>query len=74
MPALVVVLPAAESKAGRRLTPEEVAALRDRSPCMAMEHRDAQTERARGYADIDPERAWEQWQVVRAGLAPGSPS
>lgn len=75
MPALVVVLLAAESKAGRRLTPEEVAALRDRSPCMAMEHRDAQQlERARGYADIDPERAWEQWQVVRAGLAPGSPS
>jgi len=32
-----------------------------------VEHRRAQEmERARGYADIDPELAWEQWCVVRA--------
>jgi hypothetical protein len=26
-------------------------------------------ERSRGYADIDPELAWDQWCVVRANRA-----
>ncbi len=31
-----------------------------------MEPRDTQDlERARGYADLDPELVWEQWQLVR---------
>jgi hypothetical protein len=31
-----------------------------------MEPRDAQTfERMRGYADLDPDLAWEQWKAVR---------
>lgn len=39
---------------------------RDQSACITMEQRRAQThERSRGYADIDPELAWEQWQLVR---------
>lgn len=66
MPALRVVLAAAEAQRARPLTREEVEELRDQSPCITMEQRDAQTfERSRGYADIDPELAWEQWQLVR---------
>ena len=26
----------------------------------------------RGYADIDPENAWEEWQTVRIELADGN--
>jgi hypothetical protein len=33
-----------------------------------MTHADARAlERSRGYADIDPELAWEQWTIVREG-------
>lgn len=36
------------------------------APSIVMEHRDAQAlERSRGYAGIDLERAWEQWQMFR---------
>jgi hypothetical protein len=36
------------------------------APAIAMEARDALAlERSRGYADIEPELAWEQWQIVR---------
>jgi hypothetical protein len=32
-----------------------------------MEHGRARSlERSRGYADIDPELAWEQWNLVRS--------
>jgi hypothetical protein len=35
-----------------------------------MSYRDADAlERSRGYADIDPAIAWEQWQLVRAQMA-----
>lgn len=48
------------------LTQAQVEAARDQGACIAMEPRDTQTlERTRGYADIDPELAWEQWQLVR---------
>lgn len=66
MPALAVLLTAAEAKARRRLTRREVEALVGRATCVAMDHRDAQAlERSRGYADLDPERAWAQWQLLR---------
>jgi hypothetical protein len=66
MPALVVLLQALEEKGGP-LTRRQVEETTAGGTCVAMQHRDAQAmERARGYADIDPERAWEQWQVVRA--------
>jgi hypothetical protein len=69
MPALVVVLAALEEKNGP-LTREQVEAATRKASCMAVKHRDAQTlERARGYADIDPELAWEQWCVVRGTRA-----
>lgn len=65
MPALRVMLEAVEAKNGP-LTQEQVLTLRDRSPCITMDRRDAQAlERKRGYADLDPELAWEQWQALR---------
>lgn len=66
MPALSVLLTAREETLGRALTQEEVDAERDKAPRVAMEYRDAQTlERSRGFADIDPELAWAQWQLLR---------
>lgn len=67
MPSLAAVLTAAEKKAGKKLTKKQVETIRDSSSCVAMEHRDAQRmERKRGYADLEPSLAWEQWQVLRS--------
>ena len=39
------------------------------APAMAVDARRALAlERSRGYADLEPRRAWEQWQLVRATL------
>lgn len=66
VPSLVVMLQGLERKNGP-LTREQVEELISKSPCMAIQHRDAQKmERALGFADIDPKLAWEQWCVVRA--------
>lgn len=66
MPPLVALLTAAETRAQRALEREEVEALRDGAVCIAMDPADARTmERSRGYADLDPELAWEQWQIAR---------
>lgn len=69
MPSLVAMLLAAENKAGRALTREQVEAIRDESTCIAMKPRDAQQmERMRGYADLEPALAWEQWQIARIAV------
>ncbi|GAA1035622.1 hypothetical protein GCM10009557_43900 [Virgisporangium ochraceum] len=66
IPALVAVLTAAEQNAGRPLRRDEVENLTDRGACIMMTHDDAKKlERSRGYADLEPELAWRQWQVVR---------
>jgi hypothetical protein len=66
VPALHPVLMALERKNGAPLTQEQVESARDNGHCIMMDVRDAQMlERSRGYADLDPERAWEQWQLVR---------
>jgi hypothetical protein len=66
IPALVALLGSAEEKAGRRLRREEVERLTSEGICMMMPHADAKKlERSRGYADLEPELAWRQWQVVR---------
>jgi len=65
MPALRVLLEALAGK-GKRLTREQVEEVRDGGTCVAMPPRQAQhMERVRGYADLDPELVWEQWQLVR---------
>lgn len=66
LPAVAAVLRAAEDQAGRPLERAEVEAMVKGAACMTMEHADArELERSRGYADLDPERAWEQWQILR---------
>lgn len=66
MPSLVAMLAAKEKEQGRPLEPSEVAELVANSPCIAMERSDALSlEQSRGYADLEPCLAWEQWQIVR---------
>jgi hypothetical protein len=65
MPALGVLLTALEAQSSRPLTRQQVEDARDNAACITMKHRDAQAlERSRGYADLNPELAWEQWQLV----------
>jgi hypothetical protein len=67
MPALAALLAAAEKHKGAPLTEAEVEAIRDKASCMTVSPRHAQAlERSRGYADLDPERAFAQWQLLRA--------
>jgi hypothetical protein len=70
IPALVHVLAAAEEQAGRRLRRAEVEHLTNEAVCLTMTHAEArQLERSRGYADLEPELAWRQWQVLRESQA-----
>jgi len=70
-PPLVTLLLSAERAANRPLSRQEVEDLVGKAPAIVMEPRDiAPLERARGYADIEPERAWEQWQIVRNHWVP----
>ncbi|HEY0928156.1 hypothetical protein [Brevundimonas sp.] len=66
MPALVAVLLAAENQKGAPLIKAEVLEIRDGAVCMAMPvHAAERMAEARGYADINPERVWEEWQAFR---------
>ena len=69
IPALVAVLLNLERQKGRPLTEAEVCEVRDKAACMMMplSVRDRIAER-RGYADIDPEHAWAEWQAIRPSL------
>ena len=72
IPALVAVLLRAEQLKGAPLTEEEVTRIRDDAACVAMTaEMQGQLEETRGYADLDPERVWEQWQVARQELVEG---
>lgn len=65
IPALRVLLERLAGK-GKRLTRAQVEEVRDGGTCVAMPPPAAQSlERSRGYADLDPELAWEQWQLLR---------
>jgi hypothetical protein len=66
IPALRDLLAGLEARESKPLTREQVETIRDEGACLTMEPRDAQRlERSRGYADLDPELVWEQWQLVR---------
>lgn len=68
MPSLAALLLAIEDKQGAPLTRKQVEAVVEEAVCMKMTPRDAQLmERSRGYADLDPERAFEQWVSMRVG-------
>ena len=73
VPALVAVLLNAEDTKGLALTEQEVLEIRDTSQCMAMPHDvAAKVTEERGYSDIDPENAWEEWQEIRLELQSGT--
>lgn len=67
IPALVALLSAAERRNGRPLTEGEVARIAEECVTMAIPLADVGVfERSRGHADIEPARAWAQWQIARA--------
>lgn len=66
MPSLVATLLEAETSKGRPLIEEEVVFIRDNCPTVAVPRDVAlKIDEERGYKDIDPEKAWEEWQVAR---------
>jgi hypothetical protein len=69
IPSLIALLLASERSKGSPLTQGEVEDIASKSPAMMMEPRHVLAlERSRGYADIEPELAWQQWQIVRNGM------
>lgn len=69
IPSLASTLMAIEHRAGQPLSREVVEVLVADAPAIAMEPRQALAmERSRGYADIEPELAWEHWQIIRGWL------
>ena len=72
IPALVALLIRAEELNGSPLTRNQVVAIRDNAHCVMVPPAvKAEMEKNRGYADIDPERCWEDWLAVRATLSAG---
>jgi hypothetical protein len=70
IPALVAVLIRAEELNGSPLTRNQVVAIRDDANCVMLPPpMKAKMEEKRGYPDIDPERCWEDWLIVRAGMS-----
>lgn len=73
MPALVVVLQNLENAKGAPLTRDEVLEARDEAHCVVLPRSAVRKlESSRGYVDIDPERAWEEWQAYKAGSEDGA--
>jgi hypothetical protein len=69
VPSLVATLTASERSNGGPLTQLQVELIVEQAPAIAMPTAVALAfERERGYADIEPRRAWEQWQIVREHL------
>jgi len=69
VPALLAVLLSLEQRKGAPLTEREVIATRDAAVCVALPrgvHESLAEDR--GYDDIDPDRAWEQWSEIRMSL------
>jgi hypothetical protein len=76
IPPLVMILHLKERDKGAPLTEAEVLAVRGSCVCMMMRRSDAALlAKRRGYDDIDPEHAWEQWQAICESLPqpPNSP-
>ena len=69
MPALVAVLLNRDKAKGSPLTEAEVLEIRDACN-VVMSPLDVarKVAESRGYEDIDPERAWEEWTAIRPTL------
>ena len=69
MPALIVILLNKEREKGAPLTEQEVIDIRDNAACIMLPlSAQEKMEQSRGYADLDPEYVWEQWQQARVEL------
>ena len=65
-PSLIETLLDHEKKKGAPLTEPEVLALRDSAPSDLLSEEDSEkAEKERGYADVDAETCWQEWQHVR---------
>jgi hypothetical protein len=72
IPALVALLIRAEELNGAPLTRAQATAVRDNANCVMLPpSAKAGIEEERGYADIDPERCWQDWLIVRARMLAG---
>lgn len=72
VPSLVATLLRREQEKGATLTKAEVLEIRDSCPSVAMtDEMLAKVVERRGYDDIDPENAWEEWQAIRPSLLSG---
>jgi hypothetical protein len=72
IPALVALLIRAEELNGSPLTRNQILAVRDNANCVMLPpSAKAEIEEERGYTDIDPERCWEDWLIVRARMSAG---
>lgn len=65
IPALAVVLTAAEDRKGSPLDPDDVLRIRDSAPCMRMPAEVAAAMSSTRGADLDPENLWFDWQMHR---------
>jgi len=66
IPALIAILLNQEQEKGSPLTEQEVLEIRDNAACIMMPISSIKSmEESRGYADINPEYVWEQWQEAR---------
>jgi len=69
MPSLVALLLNRERAKGAPLTEAEVLTIRDGCECTMVPYDIvAKIVEARGYNDIRPEHAWEDWIAIRPGL------
>jgi len=68
IPSLAALLARAEQLKGASLTENEVIRIRDASRVVVTHPQQAAAVTARReYADVDPGKAWESWQAIRAG-------
>jgi hypothetical protein len=68
-PPLIKLLLQKEKTKGAPLTKEEVLEIRNNATMILIKATEAQKKaHTRGYEDIDPEKAWEQWKVLRKRL------
>jgi len=74
VPSLVSTLLNREQVKGSPLTEQEVLAIRDTCPVIALREETAKAaEEERGYKDIDPENIWVEWQQSREQFQSNEP-
>ncbi|ENK1088271.1 hypothetical protein AB2010_001507 [Citrobacter freundii] len=66
IPPLIALLVAKEKEVSRPLTRQEIEYIRDNATSIALPEDVAEAMAGeRGYPDIDPEKAWEEWLAFR---------